>query len=217
MSVNQRKSNAERTDVNKVWDLGKEIMTRAEAKTKLVALGIAEPTEEQVTNYLDSISDATKAEKARADRYKEKADKADELQTKVDELESGNLSEIEKANKALETANAEIAKLKQEQELANSRKNAMEQFKITSEQANKVVKDDGTFDYAELGKIISEKETAAANAKEQEIARNANNPGGGSAGSGDDKKTNAEKIAESIGKNFAESSKSAKSVVDSYL
>ena len=45
---------------------------------------------------------------------------------------------------------------------------------------------------------MSEKETAAAQAKEQEIAKNQDIPGGGS-NKGDVKnKTNAEKIAESL-------------------
>ena len=61
------------------------------------------------------------------------------------------------------------------------------------------MKDDGSFDYDVLGKIISEKETAAAQAKEQEIAKGSTNPGGGTAGGNkDNEKTadveNAEKI-----------------------
>ena len=45
---------------------------------------------------------------------------------------------------------------------------------------------------------MSEKETAAAQAKEQEIAKNQDIPGGGSNKGGADNKTNAEKIAESL-------------------
>ena len=65
--------------------------------------------------------------------------------------------------------------------------------------AKAIVKEDGSFDTAELGKIMSEKETAAAQAKEQEIAKGSTNPGGGTAGGNkDNEKTadveNAEKI-----------------------
>lgn len=63
----------------------------------------------------------------------------------------------------------------------------MEKLKINAEQAKTVVKDDGSIDYDALGKITSEKETAAAQAKEQEIANNSENPGGGTAG-GENKK-----------------------------
>ena len=52
-----------------------------------------------------------KREKDKADQYKAKADNADELQRKLDELEAGNLTELEKANKALDTANQQIAEL----------------------------------------------------------------------------------------------------------
>ena len=69
---------------------------------------------------------------------------------------------------------------------------------VQREQAKSVVKDDGSLDYDALGKITAEKETAAAQAKEQEIANNSENPGGGTAG-GENKKTadveNAEKIS----------------------
>ena len=74
----------------------------------------------------------------------------------------------------------------------------MTNFRITAEQAKTVVKDDGSLDYESLGKIMSEKETAAAQAKEQEIAKHQDVPGGGSAGGKDKDKTadveNAEKI-----------------------
>ena len=72
-------------------------MTREQAKQKLVALGVAEPTEEQVTDFLNTIGAETKKEKDRADGLKAKADKADELQTQLDDLNSQNLSDIEKA------------------------------------------------------------------------------------------------------------------------
>ena len=173
-------------------------MTREQAKQKLVALGIAEPTEEQVTDFLNTIGTETKKEKDRADGLKAKADKADELQTQLDDLNSQNLSDIEKANKALETANSRIAELEKAQAIAERRNIVSEKFKVTSEQAKQIVKDDGNFDYDVLGQIISDKEQAAATAKEQEIASNATNPGGGSAGGDGDTKPEDVKNAENI-------------------
>lgn len=173
-------------------------MTREQAKQKLVALGIAEPTEEQVTDFLNTIGAETKKEKDRADGLKAKADKADELQTQLDDLNSQNLSDIEKANKALETANSRIAELEKAQAIAERRNIVSEKFKVTSEQAKQIVKDDGNFDYDVLGQIISDKEQAAATATEQKIASNATNPGGGSAGWADDTKPEDVKNAENI-------------------
>lgn len=191
-------------------------MTREQAKQNLIAIGVAEPTDEQVSNYLNQVNGETKKEKGRADGYKAKADAADGLQKQLDELQAGNLTELEKANKALDTANQQIAELQKNNAIRDLREKAMTDFKVTAEQAKAIVKEDGSFDTAELGKIMSEKETAAAQAKEQEIAKGSTNPGGGTAG-GDKGKTEAEKTAESIGKTLAGTNQAAKSVVDSYL
>ena len=162
-------------------------MTRAEAKQQLISLGIAEPTEEQITNLLNSVNAETQKEKQRADALKADADKAAELQAELDRINNEKLSDVEKANKALETANNRIAELEKTQAISAQRSSVMEKFKVTGEQAKQIVKDDGSFDTDVLGQIISDKEKAAATAKEQEIAKGATNPGGGSSGSGDEK------------------------------
>jgi hypothetical protein len=149
-------------------------------------------TDNQITALLNQNNSEVAREKEKASGYKEKASKADELQKKIDELESGNLSEIEKANKALEEANKQIAVLQKNNAIRDQRESAMTNFKITAEQAKTVVKDDGSLDYSELGKIISEKETASAQAKEQEIAKTAAVPNGGSAGGNKEKTADVE-------------------------
>ena len=155
-------------------------------------------TDEQITNLLNKSGEEMAREKEKTNQYKAKADKADELQAQLDELQAGNMTELEKANKALDIANQQIADLKKSNAIRDQREAAMTNFKITAEQAKAVVKDDGSLDYTELGKIMSEKETAAAQAKEQEIAKHQDIPGGGSNKGGADNKTNAEKIAESL-------------------
>ena len=160
-----------------------------------------EATDEQITNLLNQNNSEVATEKNKAKQYKAKADTADDLQKQLDELQAGNLTELEKANKALDTANQQIAELQKNNAIRDLREKAMTDFKVTAEQAKAIVKEDGSFDTAELGKIMSEKETAAAQAKEQEIANGSTNPGGGTAGgdkAGTDNKTNAEKIAESL-------------------
>lgn len=174
-------------------------------------------TDEQVTSLLNQSNGELSREKEKAKAYKADADKTAELQKKLDELEAGNLSEIDKANKALETANKKIAELEKAQAIATQRSNAASKFNISAEQAAKIIGDDGILDYDALGKIISEKETAAAQAKEQEIANNSTNPGGGSAGGNKEEKTEAEKTAETIGKTLAGTNETAKSIVENYL
>lgn len=157
-----------------------------------------EATDEQITNLLNQNNSEVAKEKNKVSQYKAKADKADELQTQLDDLQAGNMTELEKANKALETANQQIADLQKNNAIRDLREKAMTDFKVTAEQAKVIIKEDGSFDTAELGKIMSEKETAAAQAKEQEIAKNQDIPGGGSNKGDAGNKTNAEKIAESL-------------------
>lgn len=192
-------------------------MTREQAKQNLISIGVAEPTDEQVTNYLNQVNGETKKEKDKAEQYKSDAEKLADVQKQLADLQNSNLTDIEKANKATEDALKRVAELEKREALQNSRRTAMEQFKVTSEQASQIVKDDGSFDYEALGKIISEKEVAAANAKEIEIAKGAPNPGGSRGNGGKDEKTEAEKVAESIGNNLASTNKTAQSVIDSYL
>ena len=166
-------------------------------REELIAMGISE---ENVEKIIADYGSAVQREQAKAAELKAKADSADELQKKLDEMEAGNLTELEKANKALETANQQIADMQKKNAIRDQREALMEKLKINAErsQAKSVVKDNGSLDYDALGKITAEKETAAAQAKEQEIANNSENPGGGTAG-GENKKTadveNAEKIS----------------------
>lgn len=173
-------------------------MTREQAKQNLIGFGITEPTDEQITNYLNQIGAETKKEKERADGYKAKADQYDETKRQLDEIQSQGLSEAEKAAKDLQAANDRIAELEKNQMIADRKSAAVEKFKVTAEQASRIVKEDGTFDFDVLGQIIAEKETAAAAAKEQELLKDTPNPGGGAGGGQGDQKTDDVKNAESI-------------------
>lgn len=82
-------------------------MTREQAKKNLIALGIAEPTDEQVSSYLNQHN-------GEVNEWKEKAAKAGELQTKLDEIEQKNLTELEKEKKARETAENRAADLQKQ-------------------------------------------------------------------------------------------------------
>lgn len=139
-------------------------------------------TDEQITNLLNQNNSEVAKEKNKASQYKADADKAKELQAELDKINEQNLTDAEKANKELEKANNRIAELEKAQTIANQRTSVAEKFKVTAEQAKQIIKDDGSLDYDVLGQIISDKETAAATAKEQEIANNAGGPGGGGNG-----------------------------------
>lgn len=154
----------------------------------LTALGLTdEQIEKIIAENSKDIQNANKAaEKAKKelDDLKASAVNVEELQKKIEEIEESKLTETQKIAKELEKSNAKVAELERNIEIRDSRAAAAEKFKVTAEQAKQIVKDDGSFDYDVLGTIIAEKETAAANAKEQEIAHNSTNPGGQSGDGG---------------------------------
>lgn len=170
-------------------------MTRSEIKTLF-----PDCTEEQITELLNKHNSEIQKEKKKVEELKEAQEKIAELEAanaemlkKQEEVEEGKLSEIEKVTKDLEKANARVAELERMQMIANQRGDAVAKFKITSEQAKEVIKDDGSFDMDKLGSIMAEKESAAALAKEQEIAALSTNPNVN--GHGDDGKSIAVEIA----------------------
>lgn len=178
-------------------------MTREDVK-KL----FPDATDEQITNLLNQNNSEVAKEKAKVEKLKADSERLktieaenNNLHSKLDELEQGNLTEIEKANKLLETANQRIAELEKIQKITNQRSEAIAKFKISDEQAKQVIKDDGVFDMDILGQIIAEKESASALAKEQEIAKLSSNPGGQNGSSGSDNKSIAVKLVE---QNFKE-------------
>lgn len=190
-------------------------MTREQAKKNLIAFGIEEPTEEQVTNYLNQIGAETKKEKDRADGYKANADKAAELQAELDRINEQNLSDIEKANKATETANNRVAELEKQVKSMQLRTGLAEQG-IVGEQADKLIESlsGGSFDTALLGQIISDREKAAIAKQEKDDLNNTKNPDGGNGGSGKDDKPEDVKNAETI--TFGTVDKNAQSARDYY-
>lgn len=102
-------------------------MTREQAKQALIGMGVAEPSEEQVSKLLDSISAETKKEKDKNVSLKEKAEKADSLEKELEELKKQNMTEAERLEaerkKEKEAVDKELADLKAA--LAESNKKAL--------------------------------------------------------------------------------------------
>lgn len=176
-------------------------------------------TDEQVTNLLNRNNSEVAKEKEKVEKYKADMDKYKDLekekadlQAKVDEIEQGKLTEVEKITKDYEKANSRIAELEKSIAIRDQKSTIAEKFKVTAEQVNQIVKEDGSLDYDILGQIISEKESAAALAKEQEIANAAANPNGTSGSNGND-----ESVAVNIAKASAKRAASAnEKILDSY-
>lgn len=161
-------------------------------REELIAMGISEENADKImADYGSTVQKAN----AKAEQYKEKANKADELQTQLDELNSQNMTEVEKATSALEVANKKIAELEKKDTIRTQRANAMEKFGITAEQASKVVTDDGATDYEVLGQIFADSKKSVIAEYEKQKLDDTPNPGGSTGGSGEEK-TNAEKLVE---------------------
>lgn len=158
-----------------------------------------EATDDQITNLLNQNNSEVAKEKNKASQYKAKADTAEDLQKQLDELQTGNMTELEKANKALETANQQIATLQKDKAVRDLREKAMTDFKITAEQAKTVVKEDGSFDTTSLGKIISDMKANAIAEYEKNALNNTPNPSNGGNNNEPDSKpadvANAEQIS----------------------
>lgn len=190
-------------------------MTRENAKLKLVDMGIAEPTEEQITKYLDSITAETKSYKDKLANAADKDATIAELEKKLEQINKQNMSDIELANTERDEALKSVATLK-EQMQAMVNQNELAKIGIVGEEAENLLKN-GTVDFATLGQIISEREKASATAREKELAGQASNPGGGVGNQNkEETKTEAEKIAESLGKTASATSKDSEAIIASY-
>lgn len=194
-------------------------MTREQAKDFLVELGIEEPSKEQIDNYLNKLNGETKKYTDKIEKGKQDAALVDELKEKLQALEDAKLSDTEKITKENETAKATISTL-QAQIKAMELKTQLADKGITGEDAESLISNlaEGKFDVEVLGKIITTRENAAAEAKEREIANGSTNPNGnnnGGADKGDEAK--AKEFASGIAKSIGGDNKASTDIVSNYL
>ena len=190
-------------------------MTREQSKQFLESLGIENVTDEMITNHLNQVNNAIKSEKDRAEKYRSEAEKVTELQKQLDEINSKGLTDVEKANKATEDALKKVAELEKNIKTMQTQKE-LATLGITGEVADNMFNEDGSLNFATLGQVLTEREKAAATAKEAELAGKAGNPGG-SNGGGEPEKTAAETYAEGYAKRMTEGGKAQGDAMASYL
>ena len=191
-------------------------MTREQAKQVLIGMGIEEPSDEQVSKYLDSVTGEVKKEKDKNASLQEKANKAADLEKELEELKQQNMTDAEKAE--LERQKEKAANEKRisdlESALATSQREALT-GKITSIFANAGMQGDA---YAGAIKAFSNmnKEDALKEAQtfvdgisevnkttldtakaawEKEALENTPNPGGGAGNSNETKKSDESEYA----------------------
>ena len=194
-------------------------MTREQAKQVLIGMGIEEPSDEQVSKYLDSVTGEVKKEKDKNASLQEKANKAADLEKELEELKQQNMTDAEKQEaerqKEKEAVDKELADLKAA--LAESNKKALTS-EITStftnaglstetyasaikafasmpvDKTEDVMKEVQSF----VNGISEANKTSLADAKaawEKEVLKNTPNPGGGKSGGEPEKKSEASEYA----------------------
>ena len=185
-------------------------MTREQAKQVLIGMGIEEPSDEQVSKYLDSVTGEVKKEKDKNASLQEKANKAADLEKELEELKQQNMTDAEKAE--LERQKEKAANEKRisdlESALATSQREALT-GKITSIFANAGMQGDAyagaikAFSNMNEEDALKEAQTfvdgiseinkttldTAKAAWEKEALENTPNPGGGAGNSNETKKS----------------------------
>jgi len=195
-------------------------MTREQAKAKLISFGIAEPTEDQITNLLNSINDEKKTAEDKANQYKADAEKAVVLQKQIDDINEKGLTDVEKSNKALADAQKQIADL-----TANSFKSEAKAILgkagFTDEDLESLLPGliadtlENTQARANAFVTAITKQTDnAVKAHEQKLLDGTKKPDGNPGG--DDKKTDAQKFAESTFKANTSDKNGTESVINNY-
>ena len=204
---------ADTTCVNKVCVWRKE-MTRKEAEQNLIGFGIAEPTDEQITNYLNQIGAETKSYKDKLASVGGKDDRIAELEKELEKLNKQNMSDLELANAERDKSLSSVANLEKQIEQMIT-KTELAKLGITGEVADTLVSGNGKLDFATLGQIISDREKNAVSEYEKKALESTPNPSG-CKGKEEPTKTEAEQIAEILGKVASASSKDSEAIIASY-
>lgn len=189
-------------------------MTRDMARQNLIGFGIAEPTDEQITNYLNQIGAETKGYKEKLASAGDKDTRIAELEKELEKINKQNMSDIELANAERDKALSSVANL--EKQIENMiTKTELAKLGITGELADTLVSGNGKLDFAALGQIISDREKNAISEYEKKALENTPNPSGNK-GKEEPQKTQAEQIAESLGKSASAIGKDSEAIIASY-
>ena len=188
------------------------MIKRDEVKQKLINMGVAEPTEEMVNDYLATISNELKSAEDKAMKYRAEADRVKELEKELKELNDANLSESEKQTKAFEEAQSEISKLRQTVK-AMERSKALAEVGITGDDAEGLF-ENGELNVTKLGEILSNREKNAVAAYQKETLNNTPSPQGGSGKDEPEDKPDIKYAKDYVAR--ANSNNNAQSIIDSY-
>lgn len=193
------------------------MIKRDEVRQKLIEMGIAEPTEEQVNSYIAVISNELKSAEDRAARFKAESDKVKDLEKQLNELNNAKLTDEERSAKAVEEANQRVLELETTVKTMQLQKGLAE-IGIVGEDATALVDEDGSLNIEKLGQIIGAREKAAVDVYKKQALDDTPAPDGkkGSEGEDDDKGDPLTKdiVDRAVASKKAETE--AVSIIDSY-
>lgn len=199
-------------------------MSREQAKKNLISFGIEEPSEEQITNYLNQVNGETQKEKEKAEKLKEKADQYDEAQRLLEEEKQKNMTAEEKLAEAERVANEKASEFAKKTNRLDAEKILLDAG-LNSEDyqafIDGIISEDNE-QTKTLAKSLAEtfkaKNEAALQKAKQELldAGGAGDGGNTPGGSGGDEKTEDVKFAEDIAKTFSSNNETSKSVFENY-
>ena len=152
-------------------------MTRDEAKQFLIDSGVAEPTDEAVSNLLNKIHTSVKSAEDKALRYKSEADKVKELEKQLNEINDAKLTDAEKSAKAIEEANNKVKLLEQTVKTMQLQKSLAE-IGIVGDDATSLVGEDGSLNTVKLGEILSAREKNAVDSFKKQALDSTPSPDG---------------------------------------
>lgn len=172
-------------------------MTRLQVKDFLVSLGVVDPTEEQISTYLNNVNGEIQKERLKAESYKKDSEKVAELQAQLDAINQQNMTDIEKAQNDTKVAQDRIAQLEAQIKEANIRRGLSDKG-IVGDDADKFVKAlmEGTFDVESFGAIYEAGQKSAVANFEKEALKNTPNPKGSGADDSAKEKTEMDKAVD---------------------
>lgn len=206
-------------------------MTREQAKKHLIDLGIEQPTDEQVTKYLNSFGGEVQKAQKQAEANKEELERLKAIEEELELEKEKNLSAEEKAKKAEDAVQKALAAAQlKEAEFAKkisrlSVENILKEAGLTEadwsgfidgfvHEDEEVSKNMATnFVNIHTEKLNRQKEELQANFEKQILERTPNPSGSG--GNGDGQKSKAEEMAVSLAKKGSATNNN--SVISHYL
>lgn len=150
-------------------------MSREEAKKNLMSFGIAEPTDEQVTNYLNQIGGETK-------KYKDENLRLKDVESELETYKRKDKSDLENLQNDLQKALQDNADLRK-QFMQQEQKANLAKLGVKEELIEKLIAGmNADFDFDSLGAFVTDAKQQAEKQKEAEIAQKNSHLGGGSDG-----------------------------------